>query len=83
MEILLIFPNFRRSLSSAICEATCIYQFLTNNHPSFHLWRKENLLNHQKVLKCYEHGCRIQRAINESVKHRYDSEGNVMNLATH
>ena len=23
---------------SAICEATCIYQFITNNHASFYLW---------------------------------------------
>ena len=28
-----------------------------NNHASFHLWRKENLLNHQNVSKYYEHGC--------------------------
>ena len=47
------------------------------------MWRKENLLNHQKVLKYYEHDCRIQRAINESVEHRYDSDGNVMKLATY
>ena len=31
--------------------------FITNNHASFHLWWKENLLNHQKVSKYYEHGC--------------------------
>ena len=29
-------------------EATRIYQFITNNHALFHLWWKENLLNHQK-----------------------------------
>ena len=25
--------------------------FITNNHASFHLWRKENLVKHQKVSK--------------------------------
>ena len=38
-------------------EATRIYQIITNNHASFHLWRKENLLNDQKVSKNYEHDC--------------------------
>ena len=32
---------------------------ITNNHVSFHLWGKENLLNHQKVSKYYEHDCGI------------------------
>ena len=32
--------------------------FITNNQAIFHLWRKENLLNYQKVLKYYEHDCR-------------------------
>ena len=27
---------------------TGIYQFITNDDVSFHLWWKENLLNHQK-----------------------------------
>ena len=36
--IFLIFPK-----------ASCIYQFVINNHTSFYLWWKENLLNHQKV----------------------------------
>ena len=43
---------------SATCEATRIYQFVTNNHASFYLWWKENLLNRQKVLKYYQHDCR-------------------------
>ena len=29
--------------------------FITNNHASFHLWLKKNLLKHQKVSKYYEH----------------------------
>ena len=29
-------------------------QFVTNTHPSFHLWWKKSLLNHQKVSKYYE-----------------------------
>ena len=47
-EIFLIFPKFLRFLSrSATRETTRIYQFIANNHASFHLWWKENLLNHQ------------------------------------
>ena len=42
-EILQIFPNFLRSSSLK---------------SSFHLWWKENLLNHHKVSKYYEHDCR-------------------------
>ena len=30
--------------------------FISNNYASFHLWWKENLLKHQKVLKYYESG---------------------------
>ena len=36
-------------------EETLIYQFININHSSFHLWGKENLLNHQKISKYYEH----------------------------
>ena len=32
---------------SATCEATRTYHFITNN--LFHLWRKENLLNHKDI----------------------------------
>ena len=38
-------------------EVTCIFQFITNNHTSFHLWSKQNLLNHQIVSKYYENDC--------------------------
>ena len=31
--------------------------FISNNRPSFHLWRKENLVKHQKVSKVYENDC--------------------------
>ena len=41
----------------ATLEATGIYQFITNNHALFRLWRKENLLNHPKLAKYYEHDC--------------------------
>ena len=30
---------------------------MSNNHPSFHLWRKENLVKHEKVSKYYENNC--------------------------
>ena len=45
-------------------ETTRIYQFITNNQFLFHLWWKKNLLNHQKVLKCYEHDCSISEPEN-------------------
>ena len=32
--------------------------FITNNHASFHLWGKENLVKHQKVSKYYDHDYR-------------------------
>ena len=32
--------------------------FITNNHGSFHLWWKENLVKYQKVSKYYVHDCR-------------------------
>ena len=28
--------------------------FITNNHASFHLWSKDNLVKHQKVSKYYD-----------------------------
>ena len=31
------------------------YQFVTNNNLSFHLWWKENFLNHPKFSEYYEH----------------------------
>ena len=31
-------------------EASCIYQFSTNNQASFHLWWKENSIKHKKIL---------------------------------
>ena len=36
---------------------TRVYQFITSNHASFHLWWKEKLLNHQKISKYYEADC--------------------------
>ena len=42
----------------ATCEANEIHQSIVNNQPSFHLCWKGNLLNLQKVSKCYEHDCR-------------------------
>ena len=63
-EIFPIFLNFLRFevLSrTATREAIFIYQLITNNHASFHLWLKENLLNHQKVTKYYELDCRVHK----------------------
>ena len=31
--------------------------FITNNHSSVHLCRKENSIKHQKVSKYYDHDC--------------------------
>ena len=30
---------------------------ISNHRATFHLWRKENLLRHQKVLNYYENDC--------------------------
>ena len=35
-----------------------IFYINTNNHASFHLWWKENLIKYQKVSKYYAHDCR-------------------------
>ena len=35
-----------------------VYEFISNNHVSFRLWWKENLINYQKVSKYYEDDCR-------------------------
>ena len=40
---------------SATREATRVYHFINNNHTSFHLWWKENLLGHKKISEYYEH----------------------------
>ena len=42
----------------AALEATRVFQFIANNHALFHLKWNENLLNHQKISKYYEHDCR-------------------------
>ena len=34
--------------------------FITNNHASFHLWWKQNLVKYQKILKYYVHYCRCK-----------------------
>ena len=31
--------------------------FISNNRPSFHLWRKKNLVKHQKVSEYCETDC--------------------------
>ena len=36
---------------------TFIYQFITNNYASFHLWWKEYLEKHKKVSKYYDNNC--------------------------
>ena len=40
-------------------EATRIYQFITNNRVSFHLWWKKNLVKLKTFSKYYDHGCSI------------------------
>ena len=55
--VFVIFRNFLRSwVFSRLTtrEVTRTYQFITNNHASFHLRWKENLLYNQKTSKYYE-----------------------------
>ena len=42
--------------------------FITNNHTSFHLWWKENLVRHQKVSKYYDHDCSLTLSYNRVVR---------------
>ena len=35
--------------------------FISNKRTSFHLWRKENLVRHQKVSIYYENDSRLKR----------------------
>ena len=52
-----ILPASRRKFAKILSrDADYIYQFITNNHASFHLLWKKNLLKHQ-VSTYYEHGC--------------------------
>ena len=61
----------------ATVEATRIYQFIINNHTSFQLWWKENLLNHQKVSKYCDYDCRkkLTKIIIFSLEKRKDVTG--------
>ena len=55
-----MFTIFLRSLVLSrlvICKTIQMYEFITSNYSSFHLWWKKNLLNYQKVSKYYEHDC--------------------------
>ena len=40
--------------------------FSTNSHALFYLWRKENLVRHQKVSKYYDHDCKFWEALKTS-----------------
>ena len=39
---------------------------INNNHASFHLWQKKNLVKHQKVTKYYKNGSRLSQIIERS-----------------
>ena len=59
-QVFLMFTIFLRSLvlSRLVTSKTIhMYEFITSNYSSFHLWWKKNLLNYQKVSKYYEHDC--------------------------
>ena len=55
MEMLPNFLKFQVLGRLANSKATRHYGFIGNNHTSFHLQWKENLLNHQKVSSHYKH----------------------------
>ena len=59
-DITLNFPNLLRSYvlgRQATRKVTRVYQFISNNQGSFHLWCKENLVKHQKFSNYYDHVC--------------------------
>ena len=58
---------FRKILSLS-GSATFAYHFITYNHASFPFCWKENLLNHQKVSKYWEHYCRCKCFWSQSEK---------------
>ena len=51
------FPKILSLKSFGNSWATRTYQFITNNHASFPLTWKENLLKHQQVSKFFYHDC--------------------------
>ena len=53
----LIFPSFLRFRQ--LLRQLVNIPFISNNRASFHLWRKESLVKHQKVSKYYENDRRI------------------------
>ena len=48
--------------------------FITNNHASFHLWWKENLLNYQKVSKYNVHSSHIIESDDEDITRHLEKE---------
>ena len=55
---LLISPNFLSR--SATLKVLGYAMFISNNHASFHLWRNENFVKHQKAEKYYENHCSLK-----------------------
>ena len=45
------------SAKSEVIRQLVYTMFISNNHPSFHLWWKENLVNHLRGAKYYETDC--------------------------
>ena len=42
--------------------------FITNNHPPFYFWSKENLVKYQKVSKYYVNDCSSRKIVSSSSK---------------
>ena len=73
LKVFMIFPNFLGShvlfplatreasilLPLANREESSTYKIVSKNHVSFLLWRNNDLLDHQKVSRCYENDCRF------------------------
>ena len=47
--------------SFGIRKAACMYQFITNNHASFHLWLNQNFPKYQKVSKYHQHNYSLEK----------------------
>ena len=50
--------------------------FISNNHTSFPLWGKQNLVKHQKVSKYCENDCGLQSITIHILPNNSKSEGN-------
>ena len=55
--------------------------FISNTRLSFHVWRKENLVKHQKVSKYYATDCSSKKCEHFQLENNQQSNANVLTIA--